>query len=125
MAWRDTLIVAKAAGRSPWAELVRQTVVDVKHRDRPSSPTQARVAVAHKTSNEPTPADTGRAVAGAVERFEQAAAAWEQLSASCGRLAGPLGAQTGMALLARFERIETSIAKLKAEIVQNIGDDAA
>ena len=123
-AWRDTLIVAKAAGRSPWAELVRQNVIEVKHRDRPSSPTQAR-AVAYGAPAEPMPADTERAVVGAVERFEQAAAAWEQLSASRGRLARPLGAQTGMALLARLERIETSIAKLKAEIVQNIGDDAA
>ena len=122
-AWRDTLIVATAAGRSPWAELVRQNVIEVQHRDHPLSPTQARAAV-HRAPDEPTPADTERAVAGAVERFEQAVAAWEQLSARCGRLARPLGAQTGMALLARLERIETSIANLKAEIVQKIGEGA-
>jgi len=122
-AWRDTLIVAKAAGRSPWAELVRQNVIEVKHRDHPSSPTQA-LAVAHRAPDEPTAADTERAVAGAVERFEQAVTAWKQLGANCGRLARPLSAQTAMALLARLERIETSIAKLRAEIVENIGDDA-
>ena len=122
-AWRDTLIVANAAGRSPWAELVRQNVIEVKHRDHPSSPTQARAAP-HRVLDQPTPADTERAVVGAVERFEQAATAWEQLNARCGRLARPLGAQTGMAFLARLERIETSIAKLKAEIVQKIGEGA-
>ena len=122
-AWRDTLIVAKAAGRSPWAELVRQTVVEVEHRDHPSAPTQAG-AVAYGAPDEPMSADTERAVVGAVERFEQAVIAWEQLSASCGRLARPLGGQTGMALLARLERIETSIANLKADIVQKIGEGA-
>jgi hypothetical protein len=123
-AWRDTLIVANAAGRSPWAELVRQNVIEVQHRDHPSAPTQA-CAAAHRAPDEPTPADTERAVVGAVERFEQAVTAWEQLNARCGRLVRPLGAQTGMALLARLERIETSIAKLKAEIVQKIGEGAA
>jgi len=122
-AWRDTLSVANAAGRSAWAELVRRNVIEVQHRDDPSSPTQARAA-AHGTPDEPTAADTERAAVGAVERFEQAVTAWEQLSARCGRLARPLGAQTGMALLARLERIETSIAKLKAEIVQKIGEGA-
>ena len=69
--------------------------------------------------------DTERAVVDAVERFEQAVTAWEQLNGRSGRLARPRGAQTGMALLARLERIETSIAKLKADIVQNIGEGAA
>ena len=122
-AWRDTLIAATAAGRSPWAELVRQNVIEVKHRDHPSSPSQAGVA-ARRAHEEPIPADSERAVVGAVERFEQAVAAGEQLNASWGRLARPLGAQTGMALLARLERIETSIANLKAEIVQKIGEGA-
>ena len=122
-AWRDTLIVATAAGRSPWAQLVRQNVIEARHRDHPSSPTQARAA-AHRAPDEPTPADTERAVVGAVERFEQAVTAWEKLNARWGRLARPLGAQTGMALLARLERIETSIAHLKAEIVQKIGEGA-
>jgi two-component system, NarL family, response regulator NreC len=122
-AWRDTLIVATAAGRSPWAELVRQTVIEVKHRDHPSSPAQALAAV-RRPPDEPIPADTERAVVGAVERVEQAVTAWEQLDRRCGRLARPLGAQTGMALLARLERIETSIAKLKAEIVQKLGEGA-
>ncbi len=121
-AWRDTLIVANAAGRSPWAELVRQNVVEVKHRD-PSLPPPVRAA-AHRVPDEPTPADTERAVVSAVERFEQAVTAWEQLNARSGCLARPLGAQTGIALLARLERIETSIAKLKVEIVQKIGEGA-
>jgi hypothetical protein len=51
---RDTLIIAHAAGRSPCAELVRQNVIDVRHRDHPSSPTQARAA-AHRAPDEPTP----------------------------------------------------------------------
>jgi two-component system response regulator NreC len=122
-AWRDTLIAAHAAGRSPWAELVRQNVIEVKHRDHPSSPPHARAA-AHRAPDEPTPADNERAVVDAVERFEQAATVWEQLNTRRGRLARPLGAQTGMALLARLERIETSIAKLKAEIGHRIGEGA-
>jgi hypothetical protein len=121
-AWRDAVSVANAAGRSPWAELVRQNAVEVRHRDHPSSPTQAGAAAA--APDEPNPADTERAVVAAVERFEQVAAAWEQLNALRGRLARHLGADTCVALLARLERIETSIAKLKAEIVQNIGEDA-
>jgi hypothetical protein len=123
-AWRDILTAANAAGRSPWAELVRQNVIEVQHRDHPSSPTRARAA-ARGAPDEPAPADTEHAVVRAVERFEQAATAWEQLNARGGGLTRPLGAQTGMALLARVERIETSIAKLKAEIVQKIGEYGA
>jgi two-component system response regulator NreC len=118
-AWRDTLIVAHAAGRSPWAELVRQNVIEVQHRDHAFSPAAAGVA-ANRAPDEPTPAGTERAVVGAVKRVEHAVTAWEQLNASGERLARP----TGMALLARLERIETSIAKLKAEIVQKIGEEA-
>lgn len=121
-AWRDTLTVASAAGRSPWAELVRQNVIEVKHRDH-SSPTQA-LAAGRRAPDEPIPVETERAVVDAVERFEQAVIAWEQLSARCGRPVPALGAQTGMALLARLERIETSIARLKGEIVQTIGEGA-